>query len=289
MKADIKKLLKKGLTGEDAGKIILADCYRDLRGEKVLYTETEIKALFDGLITREQIIAYNSYIDLRDILMKLTTTIEASALNAGKRLLTVIIACQQLATKNKITKDIPSIVPELMTEKEYNDKLASHKKTKLKAAIVTEPGQDDIDEKGYYKNKIANVLKDSFSLLVQYPENTNLTTLKRIKDIVTPEIFTALAYNAFIEICSDHTGVDLSYPEKEYIDDLYTFAAVHNTFVQEAFRGSNQKEISDCLITVENLKPDKKKLMSVKRKLKNNFALTAEEYLALAWQLRPDK
>jgi hypothetical protein len=70
MKTEVKTLLKKGLSGEETGRVVLSDWLRRINSKEALYSQSEVKTLVDALIDTNEIAIYNGYVCIQNTLTK---------------------------------------------------------------------------------------------------------------------------------------------------------------------------------------------------------------------------
>lgn len=195
MKTDVKTLLKKGLTGEETGKVVLSDWLRLINSEEALYSQAEIKTLVDALLDSNDVAIYNGYVCIQNALVKILSLTDVYSLEAIKRLQIVTNLLQEKIVENNILMTTISL-PELMTEKEYNEKLEAQRKEKLSKTVSLDNLLIDIVE-FIYKNYRDKNDKTHASIFEKYSE----------KELTNPDQLKAWAHEEGTE--EDLKGLDI--------------------------------------------------------------------------------
>jgi hypothetical protein len=120
-KEDVRRLLSKGLTGKEAGKLVLRDNWLVDHGKEGFLTDRDLSSIKNSLKTTKDIQEYNSYIEsyrLLDYTLKQATITRLLAekflLQAGEIL--------QHAVIGAISEHSESMLrPSVMTEKQYQE------------------------------------------------------------------------------------------------------------------------------------------------------------------------
>ncbi len=132
-KADIKRLLGKGFTGKEAGRLILLDNLQVDRGEEGILSERDIAALKNGLKTQQDIRDYNSYVDLYRLVDYSLKDANILRLEAEGYLM----IAENLLDKHiekAITNRIMMAIPAIVTQKQYDEL-----KQKQREMLLREP------------------------------------------------------------------------------------------------------------------------------------------------------
>lgn len=140
MNTDISSLLKKGLSGKEAGKLIIGDDMRKAKGLKPLLSKKEAKTIIDSFVDREQLAIYNSYIDLRNSAIRCFTLFNMMTETVLKKLwiFKTVFLGNRIAKELLERKDEDGFIrnlPIIMSEEDYKEKLAKQKEEKLEYEI----------------------------------------------------------------------------------------------------------------------------------------------------------
>ena len=123
---DLKSMLSKGLTGKEAGKLILEDNWLVDHHKEGLLSHRDISAIKSGLKTTQDIQDYNSYVDAYRRIDYTLKEAHIAALELQRRL----DALSKLILMNLFnTGSIVDLIskPAIMTEKEYQDAKAQQR------------------------------------------------------------------------------------------------------------------------------------------------------------------
>jgi hypothetical protein len=132
-KTDIKKLLSKGLTGKEAGKLLLMDNWQvDHRREGFL-SDKDISAMKASLKTPQDIKDYNSYVDLYRLVDYTLKDAKILSLEAQNWLQLSSLIISRHLEKHFANVDL-LFTPAIVTQKQY-DELSS----KLRKLLLLEP------------------------------------------------------------------------------------------------------------------------------------------------------
>jgi len=162
----IEKLLSEGLTGEEAGKLIIQDSLLVDRGEEGFLTDRDISTIKSSLKKQEDIQAYNNMIEtyrIMDFTLKEAHILALEAQNRLKAINTMAMMYMFDATSELEMR----VKPVIMTEKQYKDRKAEQRETLL---------QDlhSLDE--VLESRAFEVSKD---IRDEYPEDINIIDFLR--------------------------------------------------------------------------------------------------------------
>ena len=124
-KVDMKKILGKGLTGKEAGRLVLQDNWLVDNGEKGFLTERDLASIKSSLTQPQDINDYNSYIETYRLIDYTLKEAHIMALTVHKKLYAMNEWLHWYFTGNSVMGH--KVAPVIMTQKEYDDKLASDK------------------------------------------------------------------------------------------------------------------------------------------------------------------
>jgi len=130
-KTDVKKLLSKGLTGKEAGKLILQDSWLVDHGKDGFLSERDISVIKASLKTTQDIQDYNSYVEtyrIIDYTLK-DAHIQALQLQIKMRAIIQLVSMYVYGYTSEIDN---RTTPIIMTEKEYQDHKADQRKELLR-------------------------------------------------------------------------------------------------------------------------------------------------------------
>jgi len=130
VKVDIKSLLKKGLTGKEAGRLILQDNWEADHRRESFISDRELSAIKAGLKSSRDIVEYNSYVQTYRILDY--TLKDANILTLELRIKIGAITDLVLYYYTDYSSELEKLTkPVIMTEKEYEDLKASSREKAL--------------------------------------------------------------------------------------------------------------------------------------------------------------
>lgn len=124
-KVDMKKVLGKGLTGKEAGRLVLQDNWLVDNGEKGFLTERDLASIKSSLTQPQDINDYNSYIETYRLIDYTLKEAHIMALTVHKKLYAMNEWLHWYFTGNSAIGH--DLAPVIMTQKEYDEKLASDK------------------------------------------------------------------------------------------------------------------------------------------------------------------
>jgi hypothetical protein len=135
-KTDIRKLLRGGLTGEEAGKLVIQDNWLVDRGKEGFLDKRDMTAIKSSLKTPHDIEAYNSYIKLYQLIDYTLKDAKILALEAQFYLLWIDKKLESLLKKAAHDWSLLSDIPAIVTQKQYEELKAKQKLLKLKQPIT---------------------------------------------------------------------------------------------------------------------------------------------------------
>lgn len=132
---DLKKILAKGLTGKEAGRLILQDSWDADHGREGLLSETDIRAIKSGLKTTRDIEDYNRLIEIYRLVDFTLKEARILALEAENILL---LAGSEIEVYN-LEDEVRTIqifhIPAIVTQKQYEELKARQKENRLREAV----------------------------------------------------------------------------------------------------------------------------------------------------------
>lgn len=142
-KVDMKKILGKGLTGKEAGRLVLQDNWLVDNGEKGFLTERDLASIKSSLTQPQDINDYNSYIETYRLIDYTLKEAHIMALTVHKKLYAMNELLHWYFIGNSFMGH--KLAPVIMTQKQYDDALASDKEYVLSEIISL----DEIILSGY--------------------------------------------------------------------------------------------------------------------------------------------
>lgn len=130
-KIDIKKLLREGLTGKEAGKLIIQDNWLVDRGKEGFLSERDVSSIRAGIKTYQDMEDFNSYVDLYRL-------VDYTLKDARIRALEAEYFLQQAARwiSERIEKEINTqlmmYIPAIVTQKQYEELSKKQRESLLK-------------------------------------------------------------------------------------------------------------------------------------------------------------
>ena len=131
-KTDIRKLIRGGLTGEEAGKLVLQDNWLVDRGKEGFLSKSDMAALKTSLRTSRDIEVYNSYIRLYELVDYTLKDAEIFALQAQFYLLWIDKILEGLLKKSAYDWSLLYDIPAIVTQKQYDELSQKQRELKLK-------------------------------------------------------------------------------------------------------------------------------------------------------------
>ena len=129
MKTDIKTLLKKGLTGEEVGKIVVKHLLEGSSGKETAFTEAEIDTLVNSLIDRSQSQRYNEYNNLWSSFARTAPFIQLLLTETENELTLIQETLKDLWIYYEVERR--ASYTKLVTQKQYNELADEQKKERL--------------------------------------------------------------------------------------------------------------------------------------------------------------
>jgi hypothetical protein len=139
----IKQLLRKGLTGEEVGILMLRNwinkytSFLATQKEEELFTQSEAKELINSVKDKEQIKTYNILADTTRYIMELPHTYSGLYANLKVNLLQVIVISKEQHHRNTV-ETVYKTFPIIVTEQEYKKLIVSEKKRKQEEETTIE-------------------------------------------------------------------------------------------------------------------------------------------------------
>lgn len=170
-KADVKRLLGKGLTGKEAGRLILLDNLQVDRGKEGILSERDIAALKNGLRTQQDIRDYNSYVDLYRLVDYSLKDANIYRLEAESYLMLSRILLEEhidKASSNRIMMSTPAIV----TQKQYEELKQKQREMLLREPhkvgdVILERAEIEPDEEVYLPDNPPKRWKPAISEILE--------------------------------------------------------------------------------------------------------------------------
>ena len=133
-KTDIKKILSKGLTGKQAGKLIFQDNWLVDTRRGGFLKDRDISSIKAGLKTDRDIKEYNSYVRLYKYVDYTLKEVRISSLEAESYLSYIYLLLQpyELAEAYRLAY---MFIPAIVTQKQYEELSAKQKDIMLKRAM----------------------------------------------------------------------------------------------------------------------------------------------------------
>jgi len=129
-KADIKKILSKGLTGREAGKLIFQDNWLVDTRRGGFLSERDMSSLKAGLKTDRDIKEYNSYVRLYKYVDYTLKEVRISSLEAESYLYYIYLLLQPYE-RAEAYRWTSMYIPAIVTQKQYEELKAKQKAIKL--------------------------------------------------------------------------------------------------------------------------------------------------------------
>ena len=131
-KTDIRKLIRGGLTGEEAGKLVLQDNWQVDRGKEGFLTERDMADIKSSLKTPHDIKVYNSYIRLYELVDYTLKDAKIYALEAQFYLMWLDKKLERLLNKSALNWTLLTEIPAIVTQKQYEELSQKERELKLK-------------------------------------------------------------------------------------------------------------------------------------------------------------
>ena len=133
-KMDIKKILSKGLTGREAGKLIFQDNWLVDTGRGGFLSDRDMSSLKAGLKTDRDIKEYNSYVRLYKYVDYTLKEVRITALEA-EAFLHYIYMLLQTYEKAELFRLAYMYIPAIVTQKQYEELSAKQRDIRLKSVM----------------------------------------------------------------------------------------------------------------------------------------------------------
>ena len=136
-KMDIKKILSKGLTGREAGKLIFQDNWLVDTGRGGFLSDRDMSSLKAGLKTDRDIKEYNSYVRLYKYVDYTLKEVRITAL-AAEAFLHYIYMLLQTYEKAELFRLAYMYIPAIVTQKQYEELSAKQRDNLLNSVLSLE-------------------------------------------------------------------------------------------------------------------------------------------------------
>jgi len=164
-KADIKKLMSKGLTGKEAARLILQDSWEVDHNRPGFLSSSDIQRLKNGLGSPENIRDYNRYVHAYQLV---DYTLKDGRIAVLEAIQALLLACKELETfwlEDRVKQLQMYALPAIVTQKQYDELRARQREIKLQwlsniqevigdIAKESQPELEDqaaeADEEGYF-------------------------------------------------------------------------------------------------------------------------------------------
>jgi hypothetical protein len=133
-KADIKKILSKGLTGREAGKLVFQDNWLADTGRGGFLSERDMSSLKAGLKTDRDIKEYNSYVRLYKYVDYTLKEVRISSLEAESYLSYIYLLLQPYE-RAEAYRLAYMYIPAIVTQRQYEELSAKQRAHKLKSVV----------------------------------------------------------------------------------------------------------------------------------------------------------
>ncbi len=134
-KTELRKLLRGGLTGEEAGKLVLQDNWLADRGQEGFLDNKDIASIKASLKTPHDIQVYNSYIKLYELVDYTLKDAKIFALEAQFYLMWIDKMLERLIKKAVYNWTLRDKIPAIVTQKQYEELKPKQRELKLKTQI----------------------------------------------------------------------------------------------------------------------------------------------------------
>lgn len=132
-KPDVKRLLSKGLSGKEAGRLVVQDLHEADRGKGGFLSRKDIEDLKAGLKTHEDITDYNRLVDLYKAVYMTMEEAEIASLQVEKHLRSLESRLEGYVVSAGV-RHIYRLLPIIVTEKDYRA-LKARQKRRLKKRL----------------------------------------------------------------------------------------------------------------------------------------------------------
>jgi hypothetical protein len=131
-KTDIRRLIRGGLTGEEAGKLVLQDNWLVDRGKEGFLSQRDFSDIKSSLKTSHDIEVYNSYIKLYQLVDYTLKDAKIYALEAQFYLMWLDKKLEGLLQKSALNWSLLFDIPAIVTQKQYEELSQKQRELKLK-------------------------------------------------------------------------------------------------------------------------------------------------------------
>lgn len=131
-KTDIRKLIRGGLTGKEAGKLVLQDNWLVDRGKEGFLSQRDFSDIKSSLKTSHDIEVYNSYIRLYELVDYTLKDAKIYALEAQFYLMWLDKRLERLLKKSAHNWTLLTDIPAIVTQKQYEELSQKQRELKLK-------------------------------------------------------------------------------------------------------------------------------------------------------------
>lgn len=196
---DLKKILAKGLTGKEAGRLILQDLWDSDHGREGLLSETDIRAIKSGLKTTRDIEDYNRLIEIYRLVDFTLKEARILALEAENILLLALRSMDVYSLEDELRLIQLYDTPTIVTQRQYEDLCAMQKEIKLRENVplveILDERADQIDpaigyesveesdEEGYGYNATIYYLKNRYPGLWRQVVSEIIEVIKKAGNI----------------------------------------------------------------------------------------------------------
>jgi len=132
---DLKKILAKGLTGKEAGRLILQDFWDADHDREDLLSETDIRAIKSSLKTNRDIEDYNRLIDMYRLVDFTLKEARILALETENILLHAENEIKVYTLEDNVRMIQICQIPTIVTQKQYEELKAKQKENRLREVI----------------------------------------------------------------------------------------------------------------------------------------------------------
>lgn len=134
-KLELRKLLRGGLSGEEAGKLVLQDNWLADRGQEGYLSQRDMSAIKSSLKTSHDIEVYNSYIRLYELVDYTLKDARIYALEAESYLMWLDKKLTNLLQKSAHNWSLLFDIPAVVTQKQYDELSQKQRELLLEAPV----------------------------------------------------------------------------------------------------------------------------------------------------------
>lgn len=303
-KEEVKKLLGKGLTGKEAGKLVLQDNWLVDHGKAGFLSEKDVNTIKYSLKSTQYIQDYNSYIETYRILDYTMRQADIARLEAEK----MILALDQyllMAVNKVMSEHTDSILrPTIMTEKQYQEVKAIQRDKFMKAVhTMAEIILWRLEEKdpGYLKEEEEDYISepDLEYLVEEEPDRLREAVLEIIQLLKTGQIQPVTFSEKYVKKLKDleaerqpiyeATHIDLEDTDQDWIkgriltqeehDRLSSLDQEEDLLKSEAYK-TGRRDQEKLISTLEGLIDGSIKVEKAEAILKSFYTTGEELYKA---------